>query len=344
MFRKKSTRRSPNMLFGLFRLVLSLAIFASLILGVLSAYKHFSGTDPLKLSPKSLTGLGMQVLSQAVPRLSQKVLGKNIAPPLEQYKMNPTPIPASTPTPKPVVHQPRLVFRFMLIADSHNDSTYLKKAMAQAKKDYPDIKFIIGLGDYTDVGTINELKTAKDILDSSGLRYFVAVGDHDLWDSRNRGLSPTADFNQVFGPAYQSFTEENFKFIILDDSDNYDGLDNTQQVWLANELKPGKDIKGMFIFLHEPLFHPSSDHFMGRVEPKLKAQAQALIKQLSQAGVKKVFAGDIHYFSEYEEPQTKLPMVTAGAITLQRNLQEPRFAIVGVRDDGSTDVEDVEVK
>lgn len=350
---KRRTRRSPNILFGIFRLLLSLAMFGVLLVGILSAYKHFSGTDPLKISPKSLTDMAMQLIPQLgsrfIPQLSQKVLGKKIEPPQEEYKLNTT-IPAQTPSPKPVKTEAKFIFRFMLVADSHNDNTNLKKAIDQAKKDYgdpsgiKDVKFIVGLGDYTDVGTVGELQEAKKVLDSSSLRYFVTAGDHDLWDSRNRSLSPAQDFNSVFGPAYQSFTLDNFKFIMVYDADNYVGVDDKQRSWLASELNVGNSSQGTFIFLHEPLFHPSSDHFMGRVEPNLKSQAQNLINQLSQARVKKVFAGDTHYFSEYEEPQTKLSMVTVGAITSQRNLQNPRFAIVSVYDDGSTSVEDVEIK
>ena len=83
---------------------------------------------------------------------------------------------------------------------------------------------------------------------------------------------------------------------------------------------------------------------MGKVESSLKQQAQAMIFQLKSAGVKKVFAGDIHYFSEYEEPTTKLPMVTVGATVTDRNPQAPRYGVVTVFDDGSTKVDDVEIK
>ena len=211
---------------------------------------------------------------------------------------------------------------------------------------FPDLKFIIGLGDYTEVGTIDELKNAKKELDNSGLRYFLIPGDHDLWDCRNRELAPVSCFNQVFGPAYQAFTFENFEFLLLNNSDNYTGFDPMQLKWITDELEKVKTagLKGTFVFLHEPLFHPSSDHVMGWVEKDLKAQAGGLMFQLKEAGAAKVFAGDIHYFSEYSEPKTDTPMVTIGAVTMERNPQAPRFAVVSVFEDGSTKVEDVEIK
>ncbi len=154
------------------------------------------------------------------------------------------------------------------------------------------------------------------------------------------------NFRQVFGPSYQSFISNNFKFLLLFNSDNYAGLSEEQWKWLESELERSKveDLKGVFVFVHEPLFHPSSDHIMGRVEKELKNQAISLIELLSRSGVKQVFAGDTHFFSQYEEPQRHLPMVTIGAVTTERNPQAPRFAIVTVFEDGSTKVEDVEIK
>lgn len=341
MFKRKK-RRSSNPLFAIFRLILSLAMLTALLFGIYSAYKHFSGVDPLKLSPKSVTDIVLGMVSQ--PKLLE-VLGKatkSTSPP-EEYKLSSQDLKKNQ-SPQPIKNNGKLIFRFALIADSHNDSTNLKKALDQIKKNFNDIKFIIGLGDYTEVGTLEELKSAKVLLDGSGFRYFVTAGDHDLWDSRDKGLKPEADFVSVFGPVYQTFKEENFRFIILYNSDNYLGLGETQKQWLTDQLNLNKDNPGTFVFLHEPLFHPSSDHFMGRVEEKLKIEAQNLTKQLAEAHVRKIFAGDAHYFSEYDEPQTKLPMVTIGAITLERNLQNPRFGIVSVFDSGSTEVEDVEIK
>lgn len=324
MFRRqRQGRRSIKIAFVIFRLVLSIVMFAVLLGGIYSAYKHFSGLDPLKLDPQAVLS---ELLAGKVPKsflgglsnqINQKVLN--------QQKTG-----------------PNLGFKFLLIADSHSDNTNLNKAISQAKKAYPDLKFIIGLGDYTDVGTTAELQKAKKELDDSGLRYFLIPGDHDLWDCRNRDLLATACFNQVFGPAYQSFTFNDFFFMLLDNSNNYTGFGAEQLQWIADELEKNREAKGIFVFIHEPLYHPSSEHVMGWVEKKLKLQAEQLLFQLKDTGLtKKVFAGDIHYFSQYSEPKTNLPMVTVGAVTIDRNPQSPRFAVVSVFEDGSTEVEDV---
>ena len=322
--RKHKGRRHTNILFVIFRMLLSLTIFAVLLGGSYSAYKHFSGLDPLKIDPQVV--LISLIKSKDLGGITQKILGESQIPTKRE--------------------NPRLLFSFMLVADSHNDNSYLDKAIVQAKERYPDIKFIIGLGDYSDVGTLEELRDAKAMLDRSGLRYFVMPGDHDLWDSRNKNLLPTAHFNQVFGPEYQLFDYENFRFVLLYNSDNYLGLGEAQKNWLKGELDKAISDKssGIFVFLHEPLFHPSSDHIMGRVENNLKNEAAELVRLFKEKGVRILLAGDVHYFTEYLEPTTNLPMITIGALTTQRNTQAPRYGIGYVFEDSSIRVEDVEVR
>lgn len=348
--RKHPGRRHTNILFVTFRLMLSLVIFAVLLGGVYSAYKHFSGLDPLKLDPKSvlvhllegkvpdeaLTILSSFKIGQISDQMNQKVLGRN-----DKGQQN-----LETLTTSNSITNSKVVFKFLLVADSHSDNISLNKAITQGKQTYPDIQFIIGLGDYTEVGTLDEMRGAKHQFDASNLRYFLVPGDHDLWDSRDKNLSPLNNFRQVFGPSYQSFITNSFKFLLLYNSDNYLGISQEQLEWLDGELERAKEeeIKGIFVFVHEPLYHPSSDHFMGRVEKELKNQARDLGRILSKSAVKKVFAGDTHFFSQYEEPETHLSMVTIGAVTTERNPQAPRFAVVTVFEDGSTEVEDVEIK
>ncbi|MDO8576729.1 MAG: metallophosphoesterase [Candidatus Daviesbacteria bacterium] len=327
-------RRSTNIVFVIFRLLLSVVMFAVLLGGIYSAYKHFSGLDPLKLDPQAVLS---ELLAGKVPKeFLQKALG--------QQKSKEIPVSSQ----KEVVNETgkNLAFQFLLVADSHSDNADLDKAISQAKTSFPGLKFIIGLGDYTEVGTIDELKAAKAVFDSSALRYFLIPGDHDLWDCRNRSLAPVTCFREVFGPSYQSFVFDNFEFMLLNNSDNYTGFDEGQLQWITNELEKAKQegVKGIFVFLHEPLYHPSSDHVMGWVEKNLKSQAGGVMSQLKDAGVLKVFAGDIHFFSEYSEPRTNLSMTTIGAATIERNPQAPRFGIVSVFDDGTTKVEDVEIK
>lgn len=340
-------RRSTNILFVIFRLILSLIMFSLLLGGAYSAYKHFSGLDPLKLDPQNLalnllrsktpqdliTTLSSIKLTQGIAKqINQKVLGDSVKIPADSIQTTKS--------------APKTILRFLMVADSHNDNKNLAKALNQAKEKYPDIKFVLGLGDYTEVGTVGELTNAKSEFDLSGLRYFLTPGDHDLWDARNKNLSPPSNFNKVFGPNFQSFSEAGFNFIILDNSDNYLGFSDAQLKWLDDTLEKAKQEAslGIFVFLHEPLYHPSSDHSMGKTDPNLKKQAKNLIFTLKSAGVKEVIAGDIHYFSYYEEPEIHMAMVTVGAVTSDRNVQSPRYAVGTIFDNGSLSVEDIEIR
>lgn len=347
MFGRHKAKKHGGGIVVIFRLLLSGLIFLALLGGIYSAYKHFSGVDPLKLSPSSLVNQFSNSgnLKETLNGLISSILPQSIS---SKITRNSNSEKSSNPVLENLTDKSRspensnLVLRFLIVADSHSDNINLKEALSQSKE---GIKFVIGLGDYTEVGTIDELNKAKQEFDSSGLRYFLVPGDHDLWDSRNRSLPPNENFRQVFGPSYQSFTEGNFRLILLYNSDNYRGLEAEQMNWLDSELKSANSNgEQILVFLHEPLYHPSSDHMMGRVEPSLKDQAQQLISKLSEHNVKKVFAGDTHFFTEYVEAKTSLPMVTIGAVSSLRNPQLPRFAIVSVYEDGSTKVEDVEVK
>lgn len=325
----------------IFRLILSLVMFGLLLGGIYSAYKHFSGLDPLKLDLQVPIRDFLQVHTpqEFLAAISSVKLNTGLP-----VKIDTRIISQPKETAKPA--DPKKLFSFLLLSDSHSDNLNLRKAITQAKNIYPDLRFIIGTGDFTEIGTLDEFKKVKVEFDLSTLRYFLLPGDHDLWDSRDKQQDPAGNFRSIFGPTYQSFTYKNFRFILLFNSDNYAGMREDQINWLTTELQRAKEEQsdGVFVFLHEPLYHPSSDHVMGKVEKSLKTQAKNISFQLKTNGVKKVFAGDSHYFSEYEEPESKLPMVTVGAVTIDRNPQAPRYAIVSVFEDGSSGVEDIEIK
>src|SRR3990167_10118681 len=82
----------------------------------------------------------------------------------------------------------RPVLRFAIVSDSQGENDLLNKALATAEG--KGINFVIGLGDWTTVGTRQQLSVVKQVFDDSKLEYYVTAGDHDLWASRNRGEDP----------------------------------------------------------------------------------------------------------------------------------------------------------
>ncbi len=327
---------------------MSLTIFFFLLGGAYSAYKHFSGMDPLKLDPQAIFTdvLATRDLKQIGEKLAAMGIIKGAAQkviPQDSFgKVGSNQSSDSGPKSNSPV-----AFKFLLVADSHSENEYLQRAVTQAKKNNSDIKFIIGLGDYSEVGTVKELTEAKAVFDAAGIRYFLLIGDHDMWDSRNRQLDPSSDFREVFGLTYQSFNYNGVWFLLMNNADNYNGLGLDQSTWVTDQLdkiKNDKDTKLSFAFVHTPLYHPSSDHYMGKVEKNLTKEARNLVGDLKAAGIKEVFAGDIHYFTRYSDAETGLKMTTVGAVASQRNTQAPRYSIVTVHQDNNYDVDDIEIK
>src|SRR3989338_2919213 len=129
--------------------------------------------------------------------------------------------------------QKRPILRVALIADSHNENDLLEKALRQAQG--MGINFVIGLGDYTNLGMIAELEAAKREFDKFGLQYFVIAGDRDGWESRNRG--DVDNFGQVFGQSSQVFDRVGVSFVLLDNSDIYLGVSDEDWQILTDSLK-----------------------------------------------------------------------------------------------------------
>lgn len=329
-------------LFSLLRLALSFFIMAVLLLGVYQAYKSFSGIDPLKMSPRGI--LENFLASEDAYGLINSLLTANPKDSLNKAKEilsegTNNGSGNSNPTSRSDV-----LFKFAIVSDSHNDNANLQKALNIAKQQ--GAKFIVGLGDYSDAGTIDELRNSKVEFDTASLPYYIIAGDHDLWDARDKKGDAILNFKEVYGDPYQSFGYQKIRMILIYNSDNYLGLDPLQLDWIETEVERARQdgVELIFIASSIPLYHPSSDHVMGKTEPKLKNQAQHLISLFEKAGVDEVFSGDTHFFSRYSEPNSGLKMTTVGALTSTRNPQAPRFVLVDVYTDGSYNVQDVEVK
>lgn len=336
MWRKREQpRKRTNFLpFVIFRLCLSLVILSIFVVALYQAFRYFSGMDPVKMDPKSIA-VSLLTSEQTVKTISDFLGFKVDTSPLQKVVGKNNPDPKQT--------NAKLSFKFALIADSHNNNEDLSKALQTAKND--GAKFVIGLGDYTDVGTVEDMQKVKEVFVNSALPYYLTAGDHDMWNARDKKLSSSiSDFNEVFGTAYQSFTDTDVRFVILSDADNYEGVDPIQMAWFKDALVAGKDAKLILAFMHEPLYHPSSDHYVGKTNPQLKKQAEEIINLMKESKVSEVFFGDAHAFTRYSEPASGLKMTTVGAVTRERNTQTPRFAEVSIYEDGSHMIEDKEIK
>lgn len=337
MFFSKGHRKASNPLLSMFRLLMSLVIIAILGVGLLQAYKTFSGYDPMKLDADSLKGILTSDSSYSLVMNLLTFGPKDSVPGLDgQSEDSGGSTDAKSNSP--------VQFKFAVMADSHKDLVFLEKALKQARES--GVKFAVVMGDLSDIGTIEELTATKQVLDDSGLTYYGAAGDHDLWDSRDKESDSPKNFTEVFGKTYQSFSYQNARFILIYNSDNYAGVDSLQLNWIENELSRAAQEapKQIFVFAPTPLYHPSSDHVMGKVTPKLTEQAEHLITTFKKAGVDLIFSADTHFYSRYTEPKNDMDMLTVGAVTSERNAQAPRFATVEILEDGNYNVLETEIR
>lgn len=337
-FKSHHQKKSSNPITGLFRLIMSLFIMLVMAVGLLQAYKSFSGYDPMKLDTNTLQSL---LTSESAYQTIISLLTFDPKDSLTGIREN---VKGKVGSQDVKISSAPVVFKFAVLADSHKDIASLERALDQVKAE--GVQFVIVMGDLSDVGTLQELTATKQALDASGLQYYATPGDHDLWDSRDKASDPPKNFVEVFGSTYQSFSYGNARYILIYNSDNYLGLDGVQLKWIEDELsRPEREEapKLTFVFAPTPLYHPSSDHVMGKVNPKLTSQAEHLATTFKRGGVDLVFSADTHFYSKFSEPKNELDMLTVGAVTSERNPQAPRFAIVEVLEDGNYNVIETEV-
>lgn len=224
-------------------------------------------------------------------------------------------LPTVTPAEKPL--------KFAVMSDIHLDTESLERGLKKAKEDKVDFAIIVG--DLTSLGKKEELVLVKKVLDESGVSYYVVPGNHDLWSSK-RGKATL--YWEVFGPDFQTFKKDDFKFILVNNAD-YLGINHAlgedsqnEGVWLRKEIVECLQISCL-VFLHIPLNHPRSWHIMGEENLEVALEAKEWVKTLVENKVEEVFAGHLHFYSQYN--LDGLGTTVVGAITANRNPQSPKF-------------------
>src|SRR5688572_984488 len=105
-------------------------------------------------------------------------------------------------------------FRFIHISDTHIGSPNgsAEEDLRRTVRDINamnDVAFVIITGDITELGTDRELATAKRILDSLNVKYYIMAGNHDSGWSESGGVS----FTRTFGYDKFSFDHNGIRFI-----------------------------------------------------------------------------------------------------------------------------------
>ena len=213
-------------------------------------------------------------------------------------------------TPGKVVPEAVKSFKFIVMADIHNDNEELKKAIEKAKESNNEM--VILAGDLTINGNKNELEAVWQTLEKSGIKYLVIPGNHDVLKNQ---------FGKVFGISYQVMVKDKLKLLLIDNS-LWSGLGEEQKKWIEKEVE-GCNVIVCVAVMHMPLEHGLSGHVMGENNKKVTEEAEWLHQLLVNNGVKSIYAGHLHYADRYTIDGLETNLV--GAISRVRNNQTPKM-------------------
>lgn len=149
-------------------------------------------------------------------------------------------------------------FRFAFISDTHIGSPNgaAEEDLRRTVRDInsqKDIVFVVLTGDITELGTNDELKAAKRILDSLHVPWYIMPGNHDTGWSESGGVM----FTTVFGYDKFSFEYEGIRFLgcpsgpYVRMSDGH--VPRNAVNWLDTELKTLKKDQPVIFLNHYPI-------------------------------------------------------------------------------------------
>lgn len=222
-----------------------------------------------------------------------------------------------------------------LVSDSENDWEALTRVVGNLENKV--IPNAFHLGDVTQLGVSVDLREAKSITDSSSTKFHFVPGDRDLWKS-----SGLTNFNDVFGQSYQMVSIGSFNFLLIDNSNEYEGIDDEQWAFIESNIDQAD-----FVILHNPIYFSDSllgivRKGMGQYSTEVEGQRQKLLTLIRGSNVKAVFAGDQHLFSETADAEKpELNHYVVGALNTERNIEQPNYVLLTLYTDGDYHVEQV---
>jgi len=246
--------------------------------------------------------------------------------------------------PREILRDKEAVLTIGLIADSEGDHESLEKALSGLGDRNVDAVFF--LGDLTQYGDLDSLRTVKDILDRSGLEILVIPGDHDLAASADEGdLSGRKNFTEVFEHNIHLYEKGGYTFMLFDNSPNFSKVSEEDLEWFEDSLD-----RADFVMLSQPLYHPTNPRIMGMFEgdvvSTVRAQAEEMLTNIRESKVRAIIAADQHFFSKNIDPErSSLSHIVVGALISNkssfRNPQSSRYAILRIYKSGNYKVEEV---
>lgn len=200
-------------------------------------------------------------------------------------------------------------FCFAVMGDNKNGFSTFHKIIKDLNT--KDFLFTINIGDLVEDGNKEKYRIFYNEIQNLKNPFLVAIGNHDI---REKGR---ANYFDIFGNFYYSFTHGDSIFIVLDNA-NEESIDQQQMDWLKTEL--AKNYKNKFVFLHVPPFDPRGytediPKLIGKgVKPEHRMSDLENAKQfeniVAEYKVTTVFTSHIHGY--FEETQNNIKYIITG--------------------------------
>ena len=209
-------------------------------------------------------------------------------------------------------------FSFAVLSDSESQKGIIPPVYRNMIKDINESEadFLVHIGDFTGKGLDSEYQEFVEYMSNNlDIQYYVAPGNHDILQDKE-----TKDtFKKYFKNLYYSFDYQNAHFIILDNSNNKYGFDNTQLEWFKNDLKDNQE-KQIFIFMHRPIDIPYANKIdISDGATKVAKESYVNFRELlKKYEVTEIFAGHIHIYFSYRLED--VPVIITGGAGSEPNL------------------------
>lgn len=202
-------------------------------------------------------------------------------------------------------------FSFVVFADNKNSITTFNELINRVNKE--NVLFAIDVGDLVLNGEKEYFNFFINQIERLNKPLLTVIGNHELYDKGR------ANYYDIFGRFYYSFSIGNNYFIILDDA-NENNIDPWQMDWLKSELQNSQNYKYRFIFMHVPLYDPTKKEQPGHSMKNLTF-AKELNGLFDEYNVTMIFCSHIH--SYYRGVWGKTPYTISGGAGAELDGTDP---------------------